>query len=46
MRHRWGEYLVQLQDEAYRDYVFGYVDNEDTPQPLIYQINLMRQAGL
>ena len=33
MQERWGEYLTGLKDEAYRDHVFAYVAQEDTPAP-------------
>ena len=45
MWQRYGEYLAGLKDEAYRDYVFAYIDQEDTPRPLLYQIDLLRQVG-
>jgi tRNA (cmo5U34)-methyltransferase len=45
MRERYGEYLVGLKDEQYRDHVFGYIEQEDTPRSLIYQIDLLRAVG-
>ena len=45
MRRRYGEYLTRLKDEAYRDHVFAYVEKEDTPRPLTFQLDLLRQAG-
>jgi tRNA (cmo5U34)-methyltransferase len=45
MWRRYGEYLVGLKGEAYRDTVFGYVEDEDTPRPLTYQIDLLRRCG-
>ena len=45
MRRRYGEYLTQLKNDAYRDHVFAYVDKEDTPRPLLYQLNLLSQVG-
>jgi tRNA (cmo5U34)-methyltransferase len=45
MRRRYGEYLRQLKDEAYRDHVFAYVEKEDTPRPLLFQLDLLRQVG-
>jgi len=45
MRRRYGEYLTQLKDEAYRDHVFAYVEKEDTPRPLLFQLDLLRQVG-
>jgi tRNA (cmo5U34)-methyltransferase len=45
MWRRYGEYLVGLKDEAYRDTVFAYVTREDTPRPLMYQLDLLRKVG-
>jgi tRNA (cmo5U34)-methyltransferase len=45
MRQRYGEYLTGLKDEAYRDHVFAYVEKEDTPRPLLFQLDLLRQVG-
>jgi tRNA (cmo5U34)-methyltransferase len=41
----YGEYLTQLKGEAYRDQVFGYIEQEDTPRPLLYQLHLLKQVG-
>jgi tRNA (cmo5U34)-methyltransferase len=45
MWERYGEYLAGLRDEAYRDHVFAYVAREDTPRPLVFQLDLMRSVG-
>jgi len=45
MWQRYGEYLTGLRDEAYRDHVFAYVEREDTPRPLIFQLDLLRRVG-
>jgi tRNA (cmo5U34)-methyltransferase len=45
MRRRYGEYLAGLRGEAYRDHVFAYVEKEDTPRPLAFQLDLLRQVG-
>ena len=45
MRRRYGEYLTRLKDEAYRDHVFAYVEKEDTPRPLMFQLDMLRQVG-
>jgi tRNA (cmo5U34)-methyltransferase len=45
MWQRYGEYLTQLKGDAYRDQVFAYIDQEDTPRPLLYQLHLLKQAG-
>ena len=45
MRRRWGEYLTGMRDEAYREHVFAYVEKEDTPRPLMFQLDMLRRAG-
>ena len=45
MRQQYGEYLTRLKDESYRDHVFAYVEKEDTPRPLMFQLDLLRQVG-
>jgi tRNA (cmo5U34)-methyltransferase len=45
MHRRYGEYLLRLKDEAYRDHVLAYVEKEDTPRPLPFQLDLLRQVG-
>ena len=40
-----GEYLVRHKDEAYRDMIFGWIETEDSPRPLMYQLDLMRSVG-
>ena len=42
---RYGDYLTQLKNEHYRDQVFAYVEQEDTPRPLLFQIDLLRAVG-
>jgi tRNA (cmo5U34)-methyltransferase len=42
---RYGKYLTEFKDEAFRELVFGYIEKEDTPRPLIYQIDLLREVG-
>lgn len=42
---RYGDYLVELRDEAYRDEVFAYIELEDSPRPLIWQLARLRDAG-
>lgn len=45
MWRRYGEYLKSLKGSSYRDHVFGYIEQEDSPRPLMYQLDLMRQVG-
>jgi len=42
---RYSGYLVSLRDVSYRDAVFDYIDKEDTPRPMMYQLELMRRVG-
>lgn len=45
MHQRYGEYLANFRDAAYRDHVFAYIQQEDTPRPLWYQLDLLRKVG-
>lgn len=45
MWRRWGEYLVEVEDAAYRDHVMAYVEKEDSPRSLTFQLGLMRRVG-
>ena len=45
MWQRYGHYLETLKDAAYRDHVFAYVEKEDSPRPVTYQLDLLRQVG-
>jgi len=45
MWRRYGEYLTRLRDEAYRDHVFAYIEKEDTPRSLWFQIDLLKKVG-
>jgi len=45
MWRRYGEYLVGLKGEDYRDHVYAYVEFEDTPRPLFFQLDLLREVG-
>lgn len=45
MWERYGEYLADLKDAAYRDQVFAYIAQEDTPRPLLFQLDLLREVG-
>jgi len=41
----YGEYLTGLKDQNYRDHVFSYIEKEDSPRPLIYQLGLLEKVG-
>lgn len=42
---RYGDYLTAIGGEAYRENVFRYIEAEDSPAPLTYQLELLRRAG-
>jgi tRNA (cmo5U34)-methyltransferase len=45
MWQRYGEYLAALRGPEYRDHVFAYVDAEDTPRTLFWQLDLLKRTG-
>ena len=45
MWERYGAYLAGLGGEAYRDKVFAYIDKEDSPRSLPFQLDLLRETG-
>ena len=42
---RYGDYLVDFKDEKFRELVYGYIIQEDTPKSLLFQIDMMRKVG-
>lgn len=42
---RYSEYPIGQKGEAYRDEVFSYIEQEDSPRPLCFQLDLLRQVG-
>lgn len=45
MWNRYGDYLAKLGGADYRDKVYAYVDHEDSPRPVTFQLDLLRQVG-
>jgi len=45
MWQRYGEYLSRFKNDAYRDDVFAYIERENTPRSLAFQIDLLRVCG-
>jgi len=45
MWSRYGDYLESLGGSEYRQNVFDYVDREDSPRPVTYQLDLLRRVG-
>lgn len=41
----YGNYLTSLKDKSYRDHVFAYIEKEDSPRSLMYQLNLLEKVG-
>ncbi|GGC39840.1 hypothetical protein GCM10011386_34900 [Parapedobacter defluvii] len=44
-QERYGKHLVDLKGETYRDTVFGYIEKEDSPRTLNYQLKLLEKMG-
>ncbi|HEY4415680.1 MAG TPA: class I SAM-dependent methyltransferase [Verrucomicrobiae bacterium] len=45
MWERYGDYLKTFKDDAYREAVFAYIAQEDSPRPLLFQLDLLRAVG-
>ena len=45
MWKRYGEYLESIGGRDYRTRVFDYIDKEDSPRSLTYQLALMKKVG-
>ena len=45
MWKRYGDYLNSVGGKAYRDKVFEYIDREDSPRSVPYQLELLRKVG-
>lgn len=45
MWDRYGDYLEGLGGPEYRAKVFDYIDREDSPRPVTYQLDLLREVG-
>jgi tRNA (cmo5U34)-methyltransferase len=45
MWERYGEYLCSLGGSEYRDRVMNYIDEEDSPRPVTFQLELLRKVG-
>ena len=45
MWERYGEYLRSAGGEEYKAHVFRYIDREDSPRPVTYQLDLLRKVG-
>jgi tRNA (cmo5U34)-methyltransferase len=45
MWQRYGEYLTNLKGADYKQQVFSYIEFEDTPTSVTFQLDTMREAG-
>ena len=45
MWRRYGDYLEGNGGEEYRKKVFDYIDKEDSPRPVTFQLDLMKKVG-
>jgi tRNA (cmo5U34)-methyltransferase len=45
MWNRYGDYLRSLGGDHYRDSVFAYIDKEDSPRSLPFQLELLKATG-
>jgi tRNA (cmo5U34)-methyltransferase len=45
MWQRYGDYLRSIGGNSYRDQVFDYIDKEDSPRSVTYQMELLRKVG-
>jgi len=45
MWKRYAKYLCELGGEDYKNKVFTYIDKEDSPRPVTYQLELLRKVG-
>lgn len=42
---KYGSYLVEEGGESYKNNVFNYIEKEDTPRSMIFQLDLMKEVG-
>jgi tRNA (cmo5U34)-methyltransferase len=42
---KYGDYLAKLGGAAYREKVLAYVDKEDSPRSVTYQLDLLKRSG-
>lgn len=45
MWRRYGEYLTAFKGEEYRDHVLAYVEKEDSPRSVGFQLEMLRAVG-
>jgi len=42
---RYGDYLESIGGAEYRKEVFAYIEKEDSPRPVTYQLDLLKKSG-
>ena len=45
IQEKYGDYLEEIGGAAYKDKVMAYIDKEDSPRSLNYQMDLMKEVG-
>lgn len=45
MWERYGDYLSSIGGKDFKQKVFGYIEKEDTPRSVTYQMNLLQKVG-
>lgn len=45
MWQRYADYLINLGGREYQQAVFAYIDKEDSPRPVTFQLELMKKVG-
>lgn len=45
MEKRYADYLIELGGTGYQKDVFAYIDREDSPRPLTFQLDLLKSVG-
>lgn len=45
MQQRYAEYLINLDGPSYQKEVFAYIEKEDSPRPLTFQLQLLKDVG-
>jgi len=45
MWQRYAEYLIGLGGKEYQEKVFAYIDQEDSPRSVVFQLDLLKKVG-
>ncbi len=44
-QEKYADFLIQLKDKNYQEHVFNYIQKEDSPRPIMYQLHLLEKVG-